>query len=38
MTGTSWPLGAITRLTDLEGQVVRLWGSSLSFVLFLDHV
>ena len=26
------------RLTDLEGQVVRLRGSSLSFVLFLDHV
>ena len=25
------------RLTDLEGQVVRLRGSSLSFVLFLDH-
>ena len=24
------------RLTDLEGQVVRLRGSSLSFVLFLD--
>ena len=26
------------RLTDLGGQVVRLRGSSLSFVLFLDHV
>ena len=26
------------RLTDLEGQVVRLRGSSLSVVLFLDHV
>ena len=26
------------RLTNLEGQVVRLRGSSLSFVLFLDHV
>ena len=26
------------RLTDLEGQVVRLRGLSLSFVLFLDHV
>ena len=26
------------RLTDLEGQVVRLRGSSLSFVLFLDHI
>ena len=26
------------RLTDLEGQVVRLRGSSLSFMLFLDHV
>ena len=26
------------RLTDLEGQVVGLRGSSLSFVLFLDHV
>ena len=25
------------RLTDLEGQVVRLRGSSLSFVLFLDR-
>ena len=28
----------VLRLTDLEGQVVRLRGSSLSFVLFLDHV
>ena len=26
------------RLTDLDGNVVRLRGSSLSFVLYLDHV
>ena len=26
------------RLTDLDGNVVRLCGSSLSFVLYLDHV
>ena len=26
------------RLTDLDGNVVRLCGSSLSFVLHLDHV
>ena len=26
------------RLTDLDGNVVRLRGSSLSFVLYLDHI
>ena len=26
------------RLTNLDGNVVRLRGSSLSFVLYLDHV
>ena len=26
------------RLTDLDGNVVQLRGSSLSFVLYLDHV
>ena len=26
------------RLTDLDGEVVRLRGTSLSFVLYLDHV
>ena len=26
------------RLTDLDSNVVRLRGSSLSFVLYLDHV
>ena len=26
------------RLADLNGNVVRLRGSSLSFVLYLDHV
>ena len=38
------PQGPVTlrhmrfRLTDLDGNVVRLRGSSLSFVLYLDHV
>ena len=28
----------LSHMTDLDGNVVRLRGSSLSFVLYLDHV